>query len=55
MLLILIVLPWLSAVLLVLAACQGASTGDAQLRGAPREFRVEHHQPRPSRLDVAGR
>lgn len=46
---ILIIAPWISAVVLVLAACQGASAGEAQLRALSREPRAERRDPRPER------
>jgi hypothetical protein len=59
--LILILAPWLSAVVLVLAACHGASVGEDQLRALPREARPERRsrpdrmdRSRPDRVDVAG-
>jgi hypothetical protein len=66
MILILILAPWLLAVVLVLAACHGASAGEAQLRRLPREprrarsdrmdrSRLERmDRTRPDRVDVAG-
>jgi hypothetical protein len=58
--LILILAPWLFAVLLVLAACHGASAGEDQLRVLPRDALPERRsrpdrmdRSRPDRVDVA--
>jgi hypothetical protein len=50
--LILFLAPWISMVLLVLAACHGASVGEAQLR-VPQNPRHDRFSRR-DRMDVAG-
>jgi hypothetical protein len=52
----LILAPWLSAVLLVLAACHGASAGEDQLRAMPRDALPDRRErrTRSDRVDVTG-